>query len=179
MGNVMFSIVYVCHPFSGDPLRNRRRIAAICRQLTEQGYTPMAPQLALPEYIDEELERDMAIAQCSRLMELVDEVWVYSSEPNHNFFGKTTIKAAIDQPNEVVVTLGSGAIVIGEVSQANSYLGFQMPSYNGAGPYMCTSDAQGRFKLTGVAPGIILRPFFHGKRIQVGSAGSEIKVKLK
>lgn len=70
-------VIYVCHPFRGDPSGNRRRIAAVCRYLTADGHTPIAPQLSIPEYLDEALERELALDQCMQMLELVDEVWVY------------------------------------------------------------------------------------------------------
>ena len=70
-------VVYVCHAFAGDCRRNRERLLGICRNITEQGHTPLAPQLVLPEYIDEDTERELALKHYLQLLELVDEVWVY------------------------------------------------------------------------------------------------------
>ena len=72
-------VIYVCHPFRGDPSGNRRRIAAVCRSLAAHGDTPIAPQLSVPEYLDESSERELALDQCLRVLELVDEVWVYGN----------------------------------------------------------------------------------------------------
>jgi hypothetical protein len=45
--------------------------------LSSENVVPLAPQLLLPQFIDELTERDVAIRACLRLVGLCDEVRVY------------------------------------------------------------------------------------------------------
>jgi hypothetical protein len=69
--------VYVCHPFADDPEANAERVRGICRALTESGFLPIAPHLYLPQFLDEETERDRALSLCLELVGACDEVRVY------------------------------------------------------------------------------------------------------
>jgi len=69
--------VYVCHPFGADPKGNAEIIRRICRELVERGEVPVAPQLYLPEFIDEELERETALDLCLELVGTCDELRVF------------------------------------------------------------------------------------------------------
>jgi hypothetical protein len=72
----MKKVIYVCHPFRGDPAANAERVRRICKVL-KKDCVPLAPQLMLPAYINESTERDLAIAHCLRLVAAADEVRVY------------------------------------------------------------------------------------------------------
>ena len=69
--------IYVCHPFVADPEDNADRVRALCRVLVECGVLPVAPQIYLPQFIDEATHRDRAIQLCLGLLEVCDEVRVY------------------------------------------------------------------------------------------------------
>ena len=69
--------VYVCHPFSGDPEGNARKVTAICRSLVEGGHLPIAPHLYLPVFVDESSERGLAISLCLELVAVCDELRAY------------------------------------------------------------------------------------------------------
>jgi hypothetical protein len=71
--------VYVCHPFAGDVEANAGRVRAICRALVEAGLLPVAPQLYLPQFLDEATDRDRALELCLGLLEVCDEVRAYGS----------------------------------------------------------------------------------------------------
>lgn len=49
----MKSIVFVCSPYAGDIERNKRVARLVCRQLIEEGFTPIAPHLFYPEILDD------------------------------------------------------------------------------------------------------------------------------
>ena len=68
--------VYICHPYRGDPVGNRLRVAAHCRRLAHDGVLPLAPQLMLPAFLDERAERELAMGLCLRMVRLADEVLV-------------------------------------------------------------------------------------------------------
>ena len=69
--------VYVCHPFSGDPEGNARKVTAICRSLVEGGHLPIAPHLYLPAFVDERSECGLAISLCLELVAVCDELRAY------------------------------------------------------------------------------------------------------
>lgn len=69
--------VYVCHPFGDDPAGNAQVIRRLCRQLLDQDEVPVAPQLYLPEFLDEEVERERALEVCLELIGTCDELRVF------------------------------------------------------------------------------------------------------
>lgn len=79
-GGVRTRRVYVCHPFRDDPVRNAERVRDICRELVAEGRLPVAPHLFLPQFIDEQVYRDVALRLCLELLDDCDEVRVYGSD---------------------------------------------------------------------------------------------------
>jgi hypothetical protein len=71
--------VYVCHPFADDPVANIERVRGICIALLDRGLVPVAPQLYLPQFIDELSGRERALTLCLALLEDCNEVRVYGS----------------------------------------------------------------------------------------------------
>jgi DNA polymerase-3 subunit epsilon len=69
--------VYVCHPFADDIPVNTARVRALCHCLVERGVLPIAPHLYLPEFVDEETERERALALCLELVGTCDELCVF------------------------------------------------------------------------------------------------------
>ncbi len=66
--------VYICHPYAGDPEGNRQKVLLICKDFVRCGLLPIAPQVYLPQFIDEETQRDVALEMCLRLLTLCDVV---------------------------------------------------------------------------------------------------------
>lgn len=69
--------VYVCHPYRNAPAENVERVTEICKALSASGHLPVAPQLYLPQFMDEATEREQALAMCLDLLDASDEVQVY------------------------------------------------------------------------------------------------------
>lgn len=69
--------IYVCHPFRCDPERNAVEIGSLARGIAKRGFVPLAPQIYLPEFLDETTEREVALSCCLTLLALSDEFWVY------------------------------------------------------------------------------------------------------
>lgn len=46
---------YVCSPFSGEIKNNTKKTKAYCRRLYEMGYTPIAPHLLFPQFVDDDI----------------------------------------------------------------------------------------------------------------------------
>ncbi len=72
-------IIYICHPFGVDPGVNADQIRAECRRIASEQLLPLAPQLLLPQFVDEKTERGLAMLFCLRLVAAADEVWVYGN----------------------------------------------------------------------------------------------------
>jgi hypothetical protein len=69
--------VFICHPFGADPEGNVRALREVCRRVVGIGHNPIAPQLWLPQFMDDATERGRAMALCLDLLEACDEVWVF------------------------------------------------------------------------------------------------------
>ena len=68
---------YVCSPFAGEVKTNTRKAKAYCRRLYELGYTPIAPHLMFPQFMDDETERDLVIFMDLVLLGRCKQVWVF------------------------------------------------------------------------------------------------------
>lgn len=73
-------LVYVCSPFSADPIANIERAKRYCRDISLQmcHVVPFSPLLLFPQFLDEEKQRDLALNMCLETLSRCDEVWVYS-----------------------------------------------------------------------------------------------------
>ena len=70
-------IVYVCHPYSADPAGNVKLVVEWCKKLSDMGYVPLAPQLFMAQYINEETESEVAMEHCLALVDCCHEMWVF------------------------------------------------------------------------------------------------------
>lgn len=75
--NIGMSLIYVCHPFRGDPVGNAARVTAICRQIVKDGDCPVGPPVYLPLFVHDE---ETAMRCCLALLEACDEVRVYGEQ---------------------------------------------------------------------------------------------------
>src|SRR5262245_17110388 len=71
--------VFISHPYASDPPGNRALVARIARRLALDGHLPLPPQLLFPHFINEQLERDLALKLCLEMLALADEVRIYGS----------------------------------------------------------------------------------------------------
>ena len=70
-------VVYVCSPYAGDVEENIRKACAYCRYTVDHGYIPLAPHLYLPQFLDEESERELALFMDIALLSRCAELWVF------------------------------------------------------------------------------------------------------
>jgi len=73
--------IFISHPFSSAPDHHERVIVNLARALAHAGSLPIAPQIYLPQFIDEATERELALKLCLALVAICDEVRVYG-EPS-------------------------------------------------------------------------------------------------
>ena len=69
--------IFVSHQYSNDPHKSSLRVQAVARELVRENHLPLAPQIYLPQFIDESKERELALKLCLELVALSDEVRVY------------------------------------------------------------------------------------------------------
>ena len=70
-------VAFISHSFSSHPQRNAARITAIARRVALEGCLPLAPQIYLPQFVDEATERSLALNLCLALVAMSNEVRVY------------------------------------------------------------------------------------------------------
>lgn len=73
-------MVYICSPFSGDMEGNAVKARRCSRFAVDRGAIPIAPHLLLPQYMEEETERDLAIQSDLEILKRCDELWVFGAE---------------------------------------------------------------------------------------------------
>lgn len=70
-------IIYVCSPYSGDVIGNTERARGYSRFVVDEGGIPLTPHLYLPQFMQEETERDLAIFMDVALLSKCAELWVF------------------------------------------------------------------------------------------------------
>lgn len=73
-------MVYICSPFSGDMEGNTVKARRYSRFAVDRDAIPIAPHLLLPQYMEEETERDLAIQSDLEILKRCDELWVFGAE---------------------------------------------------------------------------------------------------
>ena len=72
-------VVYVCSPFSGDPIGNAEKARSYCRFAVDTGYAPIAPHLFFPQFLDDENpdERELGMFMAIIMLTKCAELWVF------------------------------------------------------------------------------------------------------
>ncbi len=72
-------LIYVCSPFSGDIEGNTERARKYSRYAVDKGFIPIAPHLLLPQFMEEESERELAMFMDFAIMSYCKELWVFGN----------------------------------------------------------------------------------------------------
>ena len=72
-------LIYVASPYSGDVETNVKNARRYCRFVVDSGEIPLAPHLLLPQFMDEEAERERALNMNKELLHRCDELWVFGN----------------------------------------------------------------------------------------------------
>ncbi len=72
-------LVYICSPYSDDPPENMEKARRYSRFAVDQGAIPIAPHLLLPQYMDEETEREQALLMDMVILDRCKELWVFGN----------------------------------------------------------------------------------------------------
>lgn len=80
-------VIYICHPLSGDLEGNIQKVKEICIKIMQEetGVFPIAPQIYMTQFMNDENEEDrnLALDYCMWLVSQCDEVWVYGDRISH------------------------------------------------------------------------------------------------
>ena len=81
-GQVPYRRVFICSPYSFDPVKGAEIATRLCRMAVDEGQFPFAPHLLYPRFLDEHSpdERELGIKAGISYLEHCDEVWVYAAE---------------------------------------------------------------------------------------------------
>ena len=71
--------VFVSHPYAADPEGNFQKADKICKNLLEHGVFPISPLHSF-SFTDDSYRMQIMDA-CRRMIEFVDEVWVFGDSP--------------------------------------------------------------------------------------------------
>jgi hypothetical protein len=95
--------VYVCHrSSSSDRLASLMSMRRICRELVHEGVLPICPQLYLGNFVDEDIERDIALRLCQEMLKGCDEVRIYGRELTAGMRIEISFAEALGLPVEYV-----------------------------------------------------------------------------
>lgn len=72
--------IYVCSPYSGDVEKNVNFARKVSREVALGGHLPITPHLLFPQFISEEMERELAIRMNIELLIICDELWVFGNK---------------------------------------------------------------------------------------------------
>ena len=72
-------IVYICSPYFGSTEKNAENARRYCRCAVDGGYIPWAPHLFLPQFMNDEDERERELAMFMDIVFLSKcaELWVF------------------------------------------------------------------------------------------------------
>lgn len=74
-------LVYICSPYAGDVEENVRRAVRYWRFAFTKGYTPVAPHLYFPQFLDDRdpVQRSFGLDMGIALLLLCTEIWVFGT----------------------------------------------------------------------------------------------------
>lgn len=70
-------MVYICSAYSGDVEGNVMKARKYSRYAVDEGTIPIAPHLLLPQFMEEDTERDLAMFMDIAILSKCRELWVF------------------------------------------------------------------------------------------------------
>ena len=70
-------LVYICSPYAGDAEMNAENARRYSRFAVENMAIPFAPHLLMPQYMDEETERELALRMGIIFLSKCEQLWVF------------------------------------------------------------------------------------------------------
>ena len=71
------TMVYICSAYSGDVEGNTEKARRYSRFVVDAGKIPIAPHLLLPQFMEEESERELAMFMDIAILSKCRELWVF------------------------------------------------------------------------------------------------------
>ncbi len=73
------TVVYICSPFSDDPEGNTEKAVRFCKYAADHGFTPVAPHLMYPRFLNDQepADRAKAIKMDLNLLQRCHQLWVF------------------------------------------------------------------------------------------------------
>lgn len=72
-------MVYICSAYSGDVEGNVAKARKYCRYAVDEGAIPIAPHLLLPQFMEEDTERELAMFMDIAILSKCKELWAFGS----------------------------------------------------------------------------------------------------
>lgn len=72
--------IFISHEYSSNPIENKKKVDKICKYLIRHDIIPLSP-LHLFSFYDEDADREYIMKACKHLIDMADEVWIYSNSP--------------------------------------------------------------------------------------------------
>lgn len=73
-------IVYICSHYSGNIQKNTERAIKYSRFAVDHGAIPVTSHLYLPLFMNEEIERELAMRMDLILLDRCEAIWVFGDE---------------------------------------------------------------------------------------------------
>lgn len=73
-------MVYICSAYSGDVQGNTEKARRYSRFAVDAGRIPIAPHLLLPQFMEEESERELAMFMDIAILSKCRELWVFGKQ---------------------------------------------------------------------------------------------------
>ena len=109
---------YVCSPYAGETKTNVKKACTYCRRLYELGYTPIAPHLLLPQFIDDDIpaERKDGLDMAEELLRRCRVIVVCGKDLSDGMMGEIALAKRLG----IVATTIEGVAKVGECMKAES-----------------------------------------------------------
>ena len=69
-------VVYICSKYRGDVKANTEKARRYCRMAVNKGCIPIAPHLLLPQFMRDDMERELAMFMDLVILTKCAELWV-------------------------------------------------------------------------------------------------------
>ena len=71
--------VFICSPYRGRVAENEKKARGYCREVTKQGFIPLATHLLFPQFLDDNNpdDRIKGLTMSREVLKRCDEIWVF------------------------------------------------------------------------------------------------------
>ncbi|PWM29336.1 MAG: hypothetical protein DBX40_00275 [Clostridiales bacterium] len=107
---------FVCSPFAGESRTNIKKARSYCRKLYELGYTPIAPHLLFPQFLEDDIpaERKDGLDMAQELLRRCRVLVVCGKDISDGMMGEIALAKRLG----IVATTLEGITKISECTEA-------------------------------------------------------------